>query len=173
MDAAYRRQTKVKKRLAKGEKLCYDIRVVGLEVKLNRSRPVGMADEVDSKSIDGNIVRVQVPRPALLGRGKTVEDVWILRFFFLSFIEKNGLFNTIGAHDNFVCFHQLNGFNPCNRFIEADCFDDFDKFDNFIFNFILTFFLFRVMIILQKKSSNQSKEDIPCSHPSTLPSISI
>ena len=28
-----------------------------------------MADEVDSKSIDGDIVRVQVPQPALLGRG--------------------------------------------------------------------------------------------------------
>ncbi len=36
-------------------------------------RPVGMADEVDSKSIGSNVVRVQVPRPALLGRGKIAE----------------------------------------------------------------------------------------------------
>ena len=53
---------------------------------VNKSRPVGMADEVDSKSIDGNIVRVQVPRPALLGRGKTVEIISFLRFSFLPFL---------------------------------------------------------------------------------------
>ena len=36
------------------------------------SRPVGMADEVDSKSIGSDTVRVQVPRPALLGRGESL-----------------------------------------------------------------------------------------------------
>lgn len=33
-----------------------------------------MADEVDSKSIGSDTVRVQVPRPALLGRGKIAVD---------------------------------------------------------------------------------------------------
>ena len=40
-------------------------------------RLVGMADEVDSKSIDGDIVRVQVPQPALLGRGKKPQRMLI------------------------------------------------------------------------------------------------
>ena len=36
-----------------------------------------MADEVDSKSIDGDSVRVQVPQPALLGRGKKPQRMLI------------------------------------------------------------------------------------------------
>ena len=32
---------------------------------VSASRHVGMADEADSKSVDGNIVWVQVPLPAL------------------------------------------------------------------------------------------------------------
>lgn len=35
-------------------------------------RRVGMADEADSKSVVGNYVRVQVPLPAVLGRGETL-----------------------------------------------------------------------------------------------------
>ena len=46
------------------------------------SRLVGMADEVDSKSIDGNIVWVQVPQPALLGRGEDREVSDHLPVFF-------------------------------------------------------------------------------------------
>ena len=33
-------------------------------MSLDECRRVGMADEADSKSVDGNIVRVQVPLPA-------------------------------------------------------------------------------------------------------------
>lgn len=33
-----------------------------------------MADEVDSKSIGSDTVRVQVPQPALLGRGESLES---------------------------------------------------------------------------------------------------
>ena len=37
-----------------------------------------MADEVDSKSIDGNIVRVQVPRPALHPwQGKELQNLFM------------------------------------------------------------------------------------------------
>ena len=43
-----------------------------------KCRLVGMADEVDSKSIGGDTVRVQVPRPALLGRGKTVGNPGVI-----------------------------------------------------------------------------------------------
>ena len=39
-----------------------------------RSRLVGMADEVDSKSIGSDTVRVQVPQPALLGRGESLKN---------------------------------------------------------------------------------------------------
>ena len=39
-----------------------------------RSRLVGMADEVDSKSVGSNTVRVQVPQPALLGRGESLKS---------------------------------------------------------------------------------------------------
>lgn len=38
-----------------------------------------MADEVDSKSIGSNTVRVQVPRPALLGRGEIAENSGLFR----------------------------------------------------------------------------------------------
>ena len=33
-----------------------------------------MADEVDSKSIGSDTVRVQVPQPALLGRGESLKN---------------------------------------------------------------------------------------------------
>lgn len=33
-----------------------------------------MADEVDSKSIGSDTVRVQVPQPALLGRGESLKS---------------------------------------------------------------------------------------------------
>lgn len=33
-----------------------------------------MADAPDSKSGDGDIVRVQVPQPALLGRGESLKN---------------------------------------------------------------------------------------------------
>ena len=43
-----------------------------------RRRLVGMADEVDSKSIGGNTVRVQVPQPADL---KALENIGFFLYF--------------------------------------------------------------------------------------------
>ena len=50
-------------------------------------RRVGMADEADSKSVVGNHVWVQVPSPALLGRGRALYSmntklVFILGVFY-------------------------------------------------------------------------------------------
>lgn len=44
-------------------------------------RHVGMADEADSKSVDGNIVWVQVPLPALFFQKCKVLKVAFLRYF--------------------------------------------------------------------------------------------
>ena len=46
-----------------------------------RSRLVGMADEVDSKSIGSDTVRVQVPQPALLGRGESLKSNMVYVIF--------------------------------------------------------------------------------------------
>lgn len=80
----------MKKILAKSLILCYDIVCCKADIFLfvgsisgTGGRLVGMADEVDSKSIDGNIVRVQVPQPALLGRGENRGSDLFPRFFLL------------------------------------------------------------------------------------------
>ena len=44
-----------------------------------------MADEVDSKSIGGNTVRVQVPQPALLKRIENLDARVSMRLFFCCF----------------------------------------------------------------------------------------
>ena len=45
-----------------------------------------MADEADSKSVGGNVVRVRVPLPAVLGRGEKL---------LFSFGENKGFFSFI------------------------------------------------------------------------------
>ena len=40
-----------------------------------------MADEVDSKSIGSDTVRVQVPQPALLGRGESLKNNMVCVIF--------------------------------------------------------------------------------------------
>lgn len=52
---------------------------------------------MDSKSIDGDIVRVQVPQPAFLGRGKTVGNVNFQWFFLLCINEAPKEFFSPGA----------------------------------------------------------------------------
>ena len=53
-------------------------------------RLVGMADEVDSKSIGGNTVRVQVPQPALHPWQGIGLKITYLRYFWSFFLLKKG-----------------------------------------------------------------------------------
>ena len=58
-----------------------------------------MADEVDSKSIGGNTVRVQVPQPALLGRGESLKNniVYVI-FKAFSFFQKAKVIKKVINH---------------------------------------------------------------------------
>ena len=52
------------------------------------SRLVGMADEVDSKSIGGNTVRVQVPQPADLKALENIDFSFIFKGFGVSRVKR-------------------------------------------------------------------------------------
>ena len=57
---------------------------------MHTGRRVGMADEADSKSVDGNIVRVQVPLPASYEDSLRFQGVFytIQKFADISVVEK-------------------------------------------------------------------------------------